>query len=99
MQAGELVGEGSGESPVPVGGAQRPAGDVGGHHVGGAERIVSTGLQADGTGSQFGRDAPENLELGLHGAGHVMRQVPRKAQDPGLLAGADSPGRVALAGP
>ena len=99
VQAGDLVGEGGGEPPVPVGGAQGPTGDVGGHHVGGAERVVAAGLQDDGTGSQLGRDASEDLELGLHGAGQVMGRASWKAQDPGLLPGADSPGGVALTGP
>ena len=99
VQAGDLVGEGGGEPWVPVGGAQGPTGDVGGHHVGGAQRVVATELQGDGAGSQLGRDAPEDLVLGLHGAGQVMGRASRKAQDPGLLPGADSPGGVALAGP
>ena len=99
VQAGDLVGEGGGEPRVPVGGAQGPTGDVSGHHVGGAERVVAAGLQGDGAGSQLGWDASENLELGLHGAGQVMGRASWKAQDPGPLPGADSPGRVALTGP
>ena len=99
VQAGDLVCEGGGEPWIPVGGAQGPAGDVGGHHVGGAQRVVAAGLQGDGAGSQLGWDASEDLELGLHGAGQVMGRASWKAQDPGLLPGADSPGGVALAGP
>ena len=99
MQAGDLVGEGGREPRVPVGGAQGPTGHVGGHHVGGAQRVVGSGLQGDGAGAELGRHAPEDLELGLHGAGHLMGRTARNAQDPGLVAGADPTGRVALTGP